>query len=213
MNVRSEKVVVGVPLPPDYKMDARIITTIERWDRTDSVETFYVPSPFPTLGRDKIVAYAKYRIPSPTHVLFIDSDVLPRKNTLDKLLELDKDIVTGVYPMFSGKLTWNVSRNDDCKMVEINDLPDNPFKVKICGFGIVLVKFEVFEKLSWPYWKNVFRPGDIETGEDIYFCKKAIEAGFDIWCDPVVKCNHIRMANYLSIVNNITKNNTKGTKQ
>lgn len=199
-------VMVGVPLPTDYKMDARIVTTIERWDRTELAETYYEPSPFPSLGRDKIVTIAKYRIPPPTHILFIDSDVLPRKSTLEKLLELDKDIVTGVYPMTtSGGLFWSVSREEPFEAVAINELPTNPFKVKFCGFGVVLVRFEVFEKLEWPYWDNEFKPGTIVKGEDIYFCEKARKAGFDIWCDPKVKCNHIRITNLMSVVNNLQK--------
>ncbi len=196
-------VVVGMPLPSDYKADARIITTLERWDRGDTAETYYAVSGFPTLGRDRIVSYAQYRIPAPTHILFVDSDVLPRSNTLEKLLKLDKDIVTGVYPITTkGGMFWSVTKDDEFKM-NIEDLPSNPFKIKYCGFGIVLVKYEVFEKLEWPYWKNEFAPGQITKGEDVYFCDKAREAGYDIWCEPKVKCQHIRMANLLSIVNNM----------
>jgi GT2 family glycosyltransferase len=202
----GKPIVVGMPLPPDHKVDARILTTIERWDRTDYAETFYAATAFPTLGRDKIVAYAEYRRPAPTHILFIDSDVLPRHNTLDKLLELDKDIVTGVYPMTTKTgMTWSVAKDDE-KMIEIGELPDNPFKVKHCGFGVMLVKYKVFEKLEWPYWKNEFEPGQIVKGEDIYFCDKVNEAGFDIWCEPKVKCNHIRMTNLMSIVNKLKGN-------
>ncbi len=202
-------ILVGVPLPVDNKMDTRITTTIEQWDRTDLVETYYVTSAFPELGRDRIVSYAQYRIPQPTHILFVDSDVLPRTNTLEKLLNLDKDIVTGVYPMTTRNgLFWSVSREEPFNPLGVDDLPDNPFKVKSCGFGIVLIKINVFEKLEWPYWKNEFEPGVIKKGEDIYFCDKVREAGFDIWCDPKVKCNHIRISNLLSIMNNM-----KGKKQ
>ena len=199
-------VVVGCPLPADYKIDARIMSTLALWDKDEKVELFFAPTPFPTLGRDKIVQYAKYRVPNPTHILFLDSDVLPRRNTLERLRNLNKDIVMGVYPISqNGVMKWSVSRDDEFLCVPIDELPRNPFKVKSGGFGVCLVKFEVFKKLEWPYWKNVLVEGDIEMGEDIYFCKKAREAGFDIWCDPLVKCNHVRMANYLNIVNNILK--------
>jgi len=208
MDYMGKPVVVGIPLAPDFKADARIITTVERWDRGDTAETYYASTAFPTLGRDKIVSYAQYRLPHPTHILFIDSDVLPRPNTLEKLLELDKDIVTGVYPMTTKRgLSWSVTKDDDF-MTEIDDLPTNPFKVKYCGFGVVLVKYSVFEAIEWPYWKNEFVSGQIVKGEDIYFCDKVREAGFDIWCEPKVKCSHIRITNLMSIVNNL-----KGKKQ
>ncbi len=203
MDYMGKPIVVGMPLPSDHKADVRIITTIERWDRTKFAETYYSVTAFPTLGRDQIVSYAKYRLPNPTHILFIDSDVLPRPNTLDRLLDLDEDIVTGVYPMTAKKaIMWSVTKDDDFT-IELNDLPRNPFKVKYCGFGCVLVKMKVFEKLEWPYWKNEFKPGQITKGEDIYFCDKAREAGFDIWCEPKVKCSHIRITNLMNIVNNL----------
>ncbi len=62
---------------------------------------------------------------------------------------------------------------------------------------------KVFEKLEWPYWKNIFKPGTITKGEDIYFCDKARESGCDIWCEPKVKCAHIRITNLMNIVNNL----------
>jgi GT2 family glycosyltransferase len=202
MNSIGKPIIVGMPLPPDYKADARIVSILEKWDSGDTAESYYTPTAFPTLGRDQIVEYAKYRVPSPTHILFVDADVLPRVTTLSRLVEMDKDIATGVYPVTTKSgLSWSVSRED--RFIPIGELPRDPFKAKWCGFGIVLVKFKVFEKLQWPYWKNEFSPGKVNKGEDIYFCDKARDAGFEIWCDPKVKCNHIRMANLMSIVNTI----------
>lgn len=198
-------ILIGMPVGLDYKADIRVVTTVERWDRDDDKESYYASSDSPALGRDKIVYYAKYRIPSPSHILFIDSDVLPRRNTLERLLNLDKDIVTGVYHIATNKnVTWSVSREEGV-FVELGGLPDNPFKIKSCGNGVILVKFEVFEKLQWPYWENQFAPGVKTMGEDIYFCEKAREAGYDIWCDPKVKCNHIRITNLMSVINNLKK--------
>jgi hypothetical protein len=194
-------ILVGMPLSADYKADLRVFSVLEKWDRTELAETYYAPTPFPTLGRDRIVSHAMYRIPRPTHIFFIDSDVLPRANTLEKLLDLDKDIAVGVYPTTSKKgLSWSVAKEE--LFLRIDDLPRSPFKVKYTGFGCVLVKMEVFEKLQWPYWKNEFVEGGIEKGEDIYFCDKVREAGFDIWCEPKVKCNHIRITSLMNIVNN-----------
>jgi len=176
------------------------------------VESYYAPSKSPELGRDKIVQYAQYRVPHPTHILFVDADVLPRSNTLKRLMSHDKDIVTGVYHINKkGELLWSVSRGDpygeanSFRGIERDALPNNPFKVKSCGFGIVLVKTGVFDKLEWPYWKDELAPGVIVISEDIYFCKKAQAAGYDIWCDPKVKCNHIRMTGLLGITNDLSK--------
>lgn len=117
-------------------------------------------------------------------------------------MNLGRDIVTGVYPMVNrNSLVWSVTK--DGSAIEIPDLPRTPFKVSYCGFGIMLVKYEVFEKLEWPYWKNEHRPGQVTKGEDVYFCHKAQEAGYDIWCEPKVKCDHLRMASLLSVAKNL----------
>ncbi|GAG60555.1 unnamed protein product, partial [marine sediment metagenome] len=108
----------------------------------------------------------------------------------------------------NGKLYWSVSRSEQFSGIDIDKLPNNPFKATLSGFGITLVKVDVFDKLEWPYWDNIRSPGAIERGEDLYFCRKAIDAGFDIWCDPKVKCNHIRMSGLLSITNEFL-NSTK----
>lgn len=203
-NKLDRTTIVGIPVRPDYQMDARITCTAEAWDRRDGIETHYEPSFDVIEGRDRIVESVKYRIPSPANILFMDSDILPRYQTLDRLYSHDKDIVTGVYPMIHKKeMVWSVSRNDPFE--PLKKLPSNPFKVSSCGFGIIMVKFHVFEKLGWPYWKRLYKPGAVEMGEDIYFCQKAREAGFDIWCDPKVKCNHIKMVGLLDMASKLLK--------
>ncbi len=199
-------VLVGMPLTPEYRSDTRIVTTIEAWDRQEGIETYYASSGDVVLGRDRIVQYAQYRVPRPSHILFIDHDVLPRRSTLQKLLDYDKDIVAGVYPMVQqGKLSWCLSREEPYKGLEYDKLPDNLFKTKFVGCGMMLVKTEVFDKLEWPYWKKEFAPGVFKTGDDVYFCKKARDAGYDIWVDPKLKCHHFKMVDLLSMLMNMKK--------
>lgn len=207
---RERPVVVGVPLAPDHRIDIRISSLIEIWDRQGDVESHYAATPDVTLGRDKIVQSALYRIPRPSHILFIDHDVLPRKNTLQRLLLHEKDIVAGVYPMMQrGNISWCLSREDPYKPLPLEELPRTLFKTEYVGCGMMLVKMEVFDKLEWPYWKNEFAPAVKTMGEDLYFCKKAREAGFDIWVDPMVKCNHFRTVDLLGIAMNYIKGKTQ----
>ena len=199
-------VLVGMPLAPHHQSDTRIISLLEAWDRKVGVETYYVPSPHTALGRDKIVMYAKKRIPRPSHILFVDHDVLARPNTLKKLMEHDKDVVAGVYPMMQNcKLSWCLSREETFTGLPIDDLPNNPFKTKFIGCGIMLVKMEVFDNLPWPYWKDIFMPGRKLVGEDLYFCQLLRKKGYDIWVDPKIKCNHFRTVDLLGIAMNYVK--------
>lgn len=200
-------VAIGIPLEPNYQADARTIAITESWTYGTENTTVSVPSPSPEEGRDKIVSLVNYIVPRPTHILFIDSDVVPRKNTLTALLSHDKDIVTGAVPICQqGDLKWNVYKNSDA--VARDELPTNLFKITSCGFGCVLVKTSVLDALEWPYWRSEYKPGLRTLGEDIYFCRKATDAGFDIWCDPKVKCDHATRSSYLSIMRNL-KGNTQ----
>lgn len=199
-------VLIGMPLAPSYQSDARIIAQLEDWNRQAEVETFYPATGDVVVGRDKIVQYAKYRIPHPSHILFVDHDVLPRKSTLQKLLDHKKDIVAGVYPMMQrGNLSWCLSREEPYKSLPISELPDNLFKTKYVGCGIMLIRYEVFEKLEWPCFKKEFSPGTMVTSDDVYFCRKAREAGLDIWVDPKLKCRHFKVVDLLSITMNLIK--------
>ena len=195
---------IGIPLAPDNLVDSRLSSVVEKWG---GVEVFYAASHSPALGRDKVVQHALYRIPKPSHILFIDSDVIVRPNTLKRLLSHNKDIVCGVAPLaIRGVLSWNCSRNPDKTSlfpVGVDELPNNLFKATKIGFGIVLVKTEVFDNLAWPFWEHEYCPGDILRGEDIYFGDKVIDAGYDIWVDPKVKCEHNRVVGLLSIINNL----------
>ncbi len=196
-------VLVGMPLSMSHQSDTRVISLLEMWDRRKDVETYYVTSSSAALGRDRIVMYARHRVPKPSHILFVDSDVLPRPSTLKKLLAHNKDVVSGVYPMMQNcRLSWCLSREEPFKGLGITELPDNPFKTKFVGCGMRLVKMEVFDNLKWPYWKDVFAPGRKLVSEDLFFCQILRKFGYDIWVDPKIKCNHFKTVDLLGVAMN-----------
>jgi hypothetical protein len=72
-----------------------------------------------------------------------------------------------------------------------------PFTVDYTGFGWVLIKHGVFEhpEMKYPWFApkmQVFESGAVQDmcGEDVSFCLDAIEAGFEIWCDPRIRVGH-----------------------
>jgi hypothetical protein len=72
-----------------------------------------------------------------------------------------------------------------------------PFTVDYTGFGWVLIKHGVFENegMKYPWFApkmQVFESGEVQDmcGEDVSFCLDAIEAGFEIWCDPRIRVGH-----------------------
>ncbi len=210
MEPKDAFIVIGCPLSPTFRADARVVGMLEAWQSKNSV-TYYPSSGATEVGYDMIVSFARRLEPKPTHILFVDYDVLPRSNTLKRLLEHDKDIISGVYPIIQKfKISWCLSRDEEFKLMEIDDLPSNPFKVHVACNGMLLVKMEVFDNLEWPYWRNKYFQDGIKTGADLYFFEKVKAAGYDIWVDPKVKCGHFKMVDLLGTVNTYI---TKGNKQ
>ena len=204
--MKDVSVLVGCPLPPSFRADARVIGMLESWGAAKNVITYYPSTGSAECGQDKIVQFAKRMIPRPTHILFVDYDVLPRPSTLVKLINHDKDIISGVYPTTQKcKIGWCLSKDEPFSPMPIMDLPNNPFKASVVCNGMMLVRTEVFDKVEWPYWRTEYKVDGIKAGADIYFCKKVKEAGYDLWVDPKLKCNHFKMVDLLGIAKTYIK--------
>lgn len=122
------------------------------------------------------------------YVLWLDSDMVIPADALKKLLEHDKDFVTGLY--FK-------RRGDHAPVIYSRflepyiDYPQNEiFQVKACGFGCVLMKTDVIRRVAEEFEGSTFQPYN-EWGEDLSFCYRWKLCDGDIWCDPTVKCGHI----------------------
>ncbi len=212
MKLKDAFVLVGCPLTGSFRADARTIGMLEAW-QSKNVITYYPSSGAAEIGYDKIVNFARRIEPKPTHILFVDYDVLPRHNTLKTLIGHDKDIISGVYPAYRKfKLKWCLSRGELFELMDYEDLPNNPFKVHVACNGMLLVKIEVFDKIEWPYWKTEYFTDGLKMGADIYFFNKARAAGYDLWVDPKVKCGHFKMVDLLSLAKNYIKKGNKDEK-
>lgn len=137
-----------------------------------------------------------------THLMMIDDDMIFPSNTLNRLLDHDVDFV-GVVAHSRCLPPLPVVTTFDQEEMSVADrllgkysFPDVPFKVKGIGGGVVLIKTDLFNKIERPWFANEnYDTGMTKVGEDYYFCNKVLNAGFDIWCDPTLKINHI--GNYL----------------
>ena len=67
--------------------------------------------------------------------------------------------------------------------------PNHIFKNYGVATGCMLIKREVFEKISRP-WFALGMP-EAWLGEDIFFCRKCKENGIEIWMDASLSIKHI----------------------
>lgn len=118
-----------------------------------------------------------------THLLWIDADIRFPVHTLEGLLSHDKDIVACNY-------STRVAPNRPVAFKSLGDLDSRVFlgtgleSIEAIGFGCILIKREVFENLNRPYFSVEWNKDYTNlVGEDIYFCTKALEAGYSIWLE------------------------------
>jgi len=127
-----------------------------------------------------------------THLLFIDSDMSFKPDALDKLVARDRDIIGASYNYRQLPLKSTIVIQDEKGNILKKDLPDGTFECAAISLGFALIKTSVFKKIPHPwFFYEHDDKGNITCGEDVWFCRKAKEAGFKIYCDPTIEVGHI----------------------
>ena len=140
-----------------------------------------------------------------THLMFVDADIGWEPWHLLVMLNADKDVIGGLYPMKSLPIKWCVNGFDGAK-------EDGPLQeVSKTGTGFLLIKRHVFEKLNKhphvipfkndigldpvldAHMKTYFDTGVRENryySEDWAFCENWRDLGGEVWVDKRVLLKH-----------------------
>lgn len=143
------------------------------------------------LMRDALTAKSDY-------LLFVDTDLVFRKDALEQLLQSGKDIVGANYyekriPLVSTvkPLGPNGQMATDGKLIQ-GELPAEPFQVAAVATGLMCINLKRLRE-RWPTGPY-FAFGTLGTqfeGEDVGFCRRAREQGLEVWCDPRINVLHM----------------------
>lgn len=130
-------------------------------------------------------------------LFFIDSDMVLPPDALTKLLAHDKDIVSGIafkrFPPFDPCFYEKVSVTDrGIKLEHFKKWQKGLIEADACGMACCLIKRKVFEKMIENNMPPFFPIPT--TGEDIAFCLRAKQCGYQIYVDTTVSCGHITSA-------------------
>ena len=142
-----------------------------------------------------------------THLMFIDADIGWEPWHLLVMLNAQKDVIGGLYPMKSLPVKWCVNGFDGAEVSEDGTLQE----VSKTGTGFMLIKRDVFEKLDAhpavkpfmndiglpaelnPYMKTYFDTAVRENryySEDWTFCENWRDLGGKVWVDKRVLLKH-----------------------
>ena len=130
------------------------------------------------------------------YLMFVDTDVVFPAEGIATLLSRQKDVIGGMYnlkqdePVTTIKLWKDDSDDADdglrFKAVKDEPLPTEPFEVAALPTGFILIDVAVLRALPFPYF-----PCEFGIGEDVAFCLKVHDAGFEVWCDPTISIQHV----------------------
>ncbi|MFW6174062.1 MAG: methyltransferase domain-containing protein, partial [Elusimicrobiota bacterium] len=128
------------------------------------------------------------------YVFFVDSDTIIPKGAVDALLNMNVDIASGLY-FSKGKPYLPVARvKEGERHFFLEDFEFNQIiEVQGVGMGCCIINTKVFKDLKFPYFKLEWREFEgkpYQIAEDLYFCDEAIKAGFKVWLNTGVICNH-----------------------
>lgn len=186
-----------IAIPTSREIDIQCAASLIGMKRKGKIGVFAPQSYAIDASRNLIVEHALEI--GYDYILWVDSDMILPKNTLLRLLSHNKDIVSGVYSykVINGEnaVVKRYSKTDedtyeDVSLKEIRETKELML-VDGIGFGCVLTKVDIFNKIKHPWFRY-----EKDLGEDIFFCRKAQETGIEIFVDPTVKAGHVGQVNY-----------------
>ena len=120
-----------------------------------------------------------------THVLFLDSDVIPEPDAVETLLKYRYPITSGLYPDKGGRSNAWINRQN--KWIEKGSMV-----VDEVGLGFCLIDTRVFKKIHPPWFVYLYNGGSEDApSEDIFFCRLAKAFNFGVLVVGEVKCRHV----------------------
>lgn len=179
-------IAIGIPTAGSISVET-VMSLLDVLSETLTTRLFFVKGSLIHANRTTIVLQALEA--QCTHLFFIDSDMQLETGVLSKLLQHNKDIVSvNCYRKKLPLISVIVPLDKD----NGKEMPNELFECESVGLACTLINLKIFESMPVPYFvQGWMEDGVTPLGEDIYFCKKAKQNGFKIWCDPTIKTGHI----------------------
>lgn len=131
------------------------------------------------------------------YLVFVDTDMIFPPDAIAKMLDLGKDVVGANYyekrfPLVSTVKLFGMDGeiNDDGKLVT-HTMPTEPFRCAGVGAGLLAINVKRMTAcIAPPYFAFADLRGK-RMGEELSFCKRARDAGLEVWADPRPNVYHI----------------------
>jgi len=148
-----------------------------------------------------------------THLMMLDSDTMPPGDIVELLLSCEWPMAGAICPFLNTAKDGRriVTANFQEMPKHLQESPrwatdwgqhEEPFEVWALGTACVLISREVFEAIEWPWFAWRLHKDDKTPGwtDDVYFSKKARDAGYRFKVHPAALCRHFKMMDVLEVV-------------
>ena len=143
------------------------------------------------------------------YIFFVDNDVVLPKNALVDLYNMQWYFSVGTYPRKIKETLYDPDpyttlylHNEENKAVYCPHFMRFSYlqkgkitQVDCCGLGCALISKDLFEQIEQPWFffakEAVDGQKEYCLGEDMWFCRKVIKSGFQIWAHGDVLCGHL----------------------
>ena len=135
------------------------------------------------------------------HIFFLDDDVVPPSDVIQRLLARNLDIVSGLYFLRSPPICPVMMRRVEGQGGQwITEFaPGQLVEADYVGAGCLLIRTDVFRKMRPPWFEwltdRMDLPPHERLSEDYAFLWKARrDHGYKVFVDTGVQCEHIGLA-------------------
>ncbi len=137
------------------------------------------------------------------YILWIDDDIIFTSDDFQKLYKEDKDVISALYLMadkthYAAVEVWDEEyfhNNGAFQFLRKEDTKHRllPFNVEYVGFGFILFKYGVFEKLKYPWFEPKYlqiKEAKDFSMEDVSLCLKLKQDSIPLYVHPEVVVGH-----------------------
>lgn len=189
-----KKIFVGIP-NTGYLRTELVSWLFSHEDKDKYEVTMFFPQNKPhDYNRNIIVK--KFLETDNEYLLMIDSDVVPISNVLE-MSDLDKGIMSALVRTYKdGDLIPVALKKVEGGYKVWSPLSKGLNEVDAVGTGCLMIKREVFNKITKPYFRFRYNDeGFLINGEDFDFCDRVKEAGYKVYFNADYEAQHFTTIN------------------
>jgi len=199
MTVKAKIPRIFVALPTvDSKIHVDLMVTLMKWVAIPKWKlTIFSVKGYIPHDNARNTAVKSFLKTDCDYILFIDSDIVPPENTLEKLLAENVDIIAPLCPILradeQGKMAPTIvaGRYAEDGINYKTYFGTGVEEVDFLTGGMQLIKRKVMERLEVPYYFT-YNKGIIVHSEDVIFSKQCQELGYKLYTDFSLFCSHYK---------------------